>query len=242
MPDENEESAVCDFIYVDELSDGEYDGATPFNIPHIPIKEELIEAAAVPIEDVEHPINVVESASESITAVQTDASLPLPSSAVKCELCHQISSSQEDHKHHMQVVHDIRDFECHICGKEFINSTFARLRFHMKWHNLHKQVKCNLCSYACNSKDALNTHKRTVHRKIKCRICEKGKFYTSLDCTKLLIIKRFLAAVSAKKIKSHMRQHELQQYPCEYCTKGIVSEIFIRGRLEFKNLLFYSFC
>ncbi|GBP14481.1 Zinc finger protein 692 [Eumeta japonica] len=192
VPDENDETEICDFIYVDELTDGDYDGATPFNIPHIPIKEEVIEAAAVPIDDLKQSLDMVESASrvviptdktqvDSVNVCQTDAMLQMSPHVVECNLCHHISSNQEDHKHHMQAVHDIRDLECHICGKEFKNSTSARLKFHIKWHTLNKPIKCNLCGFICKSKDALNLHKERIIEKSIAKYVEKTRYANQVD-------------------------------------------------------------
>ncbi|KAM7363133.1 enhancer of variegation 3-9 [Cochliomyia hominivorax] len=226
---DDEEQPICDFIYVDDLSDTEYDGATPFNIPHVPIKEEVIEAATIPIEEEsKQPTNINESAAgvvlqtenisphipemktqnESMAVEPTSSAVAveLPIEEVGCKLCHHMSPSQEDHKQHMQRAHEIRDIECHICGKEFKNATPARLKFHMKWHTLNKHVKCTLCGFVCSSKDALREHKRANHSKINCKICGKG--------------------VLAKKMKSHLRRHELlNKFNCEYCTEAFSSEI-----------------
>lgn len=200
--DPNEEAASqCNFIYVDDLSDGEYDTITPFNIPHVPIKDEVIEEATVPRETGTETI--AESASESGVNIQTlltdlDATSSYsPSSttikeietavhlsaptlehptlpAVECELCQHLSPNQDEHKQHLRRVHEIRDMECRICGKVFKNSTVSRFKFHLKWHNINKHVKCNQCGFVCSSRQALNEHKR-VHAKINCKICGKGE-------------------------------------------------------------------
>lgn len=219
LKDPDEEKPLCDFIYVDELSDTEYDGATPFNIPHVPIKEELIEAATIPMEESNESINVVAAAAsvvkhnapssaaaeavatapvaiqQSQIIVQNDSSLTNTSSAsanvssmlqeaqIECKLCQHLSPNREEHKLHMQRAHEIRDMECHICGKKFKNSTPARLKFHMKWHNISKHVKCTQCGFVCNSKEALQEHKRANHVKINCKICRKGKMITILILT-----------------------------------------------------------
>lgn len=193
----DEELPICDFIYVDDLSDTEYDGATPFNIPHVPIKVEQIEAATIPMEVTQQPTHLVESASrvvvqtapspphtpqrmpplnESVAAASPPAaiSVQMPVDQVECKLCQHLSPSPDEHKQHMQRAHEIRDMDCHICGKEFKNSTPARLKFHMKWHTLNKHVKCTQCGFVCKSKDALKEHKRANHARINCKICGKG--------------------------------------------------------------------
>lgn len=193
--DPDEDKPVCDFIYVDDLSETEYDGTTPFNIPHVPIKEELIEAATIPMEVSMQAVNTVESASKVVAPPEQSVSnTPLLKTSqnesveantiavterpivedIECKLCQHMSYCNEDHKLHLQRVHEIRDMECHVCGKEFKNSTSARLKFHMKWHTLNKHVKCTLCGFVCSSKDALREHKRANHSRIKCKICGKG--------------------------------------------------------------------
>lgn len=193
--DPEESKTMCDFIYVDDLSDTEYDGATPFNIPHVPIKEELIEAATIPMEVPVETVGVVELASKVVPPSEQsslDRSLMTTSQNesdetnaaavserpavehIECKLCQHISYSNDEHKLHLQRAHEIRDMECHICGKEFKNSSAARLKFHMKWHTLNKHVKCTFCGFVCSSKDALKEHKRANHSRIKCKICGKG--------------------------------------------------------------------
>ncbi|XP_075145693.1 enhancer of variegation 3-9 [Haematobia irritans] len=197
------ESAECHFIYVDDLSDEENDTATPFNIPHVPIKEELIiEEATIPRDSDNE--KMVESASEQVnkkSPVTDDSNQPTEQAPppVECQLCQHLSPNQEEHKQHLQRVHEIRDMECHICGKTFKNSTPSRFKFHLKWHNINKHVKCTQCGFVCSSRQSLKEHKRAVHTKINCKICGK--------------------CVIAKKMKSHLRQHQiLSQFPCEYCT------------------------
>uniref|UniRef100_A0A1A9X1J4 Protein krueppel n=1 Tax=Glossina brevipalpis TaxID=37001 RepID=A0A1A9X1J4_9MUSC len=220
LPDLDEEN-VCDFIYINDLSDNEYDeGATavPFNIPHAPIKEELIEAAAVPIESTVDPLSMAEASMNILSSNiqqemksnmcaslknkdingETKSSQPIH---VECHLCQNISRNQETHRLHMSRVHEIKDLECHICGKEFKNSTIVRLKFHLKWHNLNKHIRCSQCGFICKSRNALKEHIRALHARIKCKLCGK-----------MLI---------AKKMKNHMRQHELT---CNCC-----SEVFLEN-------------
>ncbi|KAL9890682.1 enhancer of variegation 3-9 [Glossina fuscipes fuscipes] len=214
LPDPDEEN-VCDFIYINDLSDNEYDGATatPFNIPHAPIKEELIEAATVPIENtVDQPLSMAEASMSilssniqqansnvcgSLKNEDTNAEAkPSQPTHVECHLCQYISRNQETHRLHMSRVHEIKDLECHICGKEFKNSTIVRLKFHLKWHNLNKHIRCSQCGFVCKSRNALKEHIRALHARIKCKLCGK-----------MLI---------AKKMKNHMRQHELT---CQCCSE-----------------------
>ncbi|XP_005185946.1 zinc finger and BTB domain-containing protein 41 [Musca domestica] len=211
--DPADEAPEYNFIYVDDISDGEYDdNVTPFKVPHVPIKEELIEEANVPCE------NIKQLHSEKETPDEGGETAPLvypqtyePESAlvaqepaipsVECELCQHLSPNQDEHKQHLQRVHEIRDIECHICGKVFKNSTTSRFKFHLKWHNLNKHVKCTQCGFVCNSRAALKEHRRAQHSKINCKVCGK--------------------AILAKKMKSHLRQHEiLHKFSCEYCKES----------------------
>ncbi|XP_061391969.1 zinc finger protein 490-like [Musca vetustissima] len=180
-----DEAPECNFIYVDDISDDEYnDNITPFKVPHVPIKEELIEEANVPCENMKKLHVSKESSSENVetapvvyeqayaleSAQETREPSPSP---VECELCQHLSPNQDEHKQHLQRVHEVRDIECHICGKVFKNSTTSRFKFHLKWHNLNKHVKCPQCGFVCNSRAALKEHRRAVHTKISCKICGK---------------------------------------------------------------------
>lgn len=118
----------------------------------------------------------------------------------KCEYCNCISENKQLHRLHLNRVHEIKDMECHICGKTFQNSTSARLKFHLKWHKLNKHIKCVQCGFYCTSREVLKDHVRQIHSKDTCAIC--GKF------------------VLFKKMKYHMRKHGFDTlFECTYCTK-----------------------
>ncbi|XP_068153909.1 LOW QUALITY PROTEIN: zinc finger imprinted 3 [Drosophila tropicalis] len=99
--------------------------------------------------------------------------LPLFESKVYCKLCTYESSDQDQHMDHMRRVHMLKDCECHICGKKFVNVPESRLKFHMKWHKLQRHMKCPICGFFCNSKDTLKEHNLAVHTKTKCKFCGK---------------------------------------------------------------------
>ncbi|EDW83769.1 uncharacterized protein Dwil_GK13500 [Drosophila willistoni] len=99
--------------------------------------------------------------------------IPLSESKVYCKLCTYESSNQDQHMDHMRRVHMLKDCECYICGKKFINAPESRLKFHMKWHKLQRHMKCPICGFFCNSKDTLKEHNLAVHTKTKCKFCGK---------------------------------------------------------------------
>ncbi|XP_060649178.1 zinc finger protein 420 isoform X2 [Drosophila nasuta] len=98
---------------------------------------------------------------------------PIQEPGVFCKLCGHESLSQVGHTEHMSRIHMLKDCECHICGKKFVNAPESRLRFHMKWHKLQKHLKCPICGFFCNSKDTLKQHKLAVHTRTKCEYCGK---------------------------------------------------------------------
>lgn len=100
---------------------------------------------------------------------------PTREAGVYCKLCGHASLTQDKHTEHMSRMHMLKDCECHICGKKFVNAHESRLRFHMKWHKLQKHLKCPICGFFCNSKDTLKEHKLAVHTRTKCDFCGKRK-------------------------------------------------------------------
>ncbi|KAH8359794.1 hypothetical protein KR093_008881 [Drosophila rubida] len=98
---------------------------------------------------------------------------PIQEPGVFCKLCGHASRTQDEHTDHMSRIHMLKDCECHICGKKFVNAPESRLRFHMKWHKLQKHLKCPICGFFCNSKDTLKQHKLAVHTRTKCEYCGK---------------------------------------------------------------------
>ncbi|XP_036321911.1 oocyte zinc finger protein XlCOF6 [Rhagoletis pomonella] len=271
LPDPEEKSeTICDFIYVDDLSENEYNGVggggfTPFNIPHVPIvpiKEELVEESSVHkdsfvpslketfnipsleeqfnIPSLEEQFNIQMEVSEEANQTHdisylTSSNLnilnspePQPleehisenssihvkqeaSTSVQCSLCRHISATMELHRQHMQRIHEIKDMVCHICGKQFTNSTATRLKFHLKWHRISKHIKCAQCGFFCDSRETLKEHTRAIHSKIECTTCGKR--------------------VLGKKMKVHMRTHELRSWPCSYCDEVFQMEDILESHI-----------
>ncbi|KAH8310928.1 hypothetical protein KR044_003486 [Drosophila immigrans] len=106
---------------------------------------------------------------EELTTLPT----PIQEPGVFCKLCGHASLTQDEHTDHMSRIHMLKDCECHICGKKFVNAPESRLKFHMKWHKLQKHLKCPICGFYCNSKDTLKQHKLAVHTRTKCEFCGK---------------------------------------------------------------------
>ncbi|EDV49843.1 zinc finger protein 236 [Drosophila erecta] len=106
-----------------------------------------------------------------------DATAPLPppiySPVVSCKLCYYESPDQDAHLDHMRRTHLLKDWECHICGKKFINAQESRIKFHIKYHKLQRHIKCPVCGFICNSKDTLKEHRQAVHVRTKCNYCGK---------------------------------------------------------------------
>ncbi|KAH8307848.1 hypothetical protein KR059_000800 [Drosophila kikkawai] len=106
------------------------------------------------------------------------ATLPQPivesPAIVTCKLCSYDSPNKEAHLEHMQRMHLLKDWECHICAKKFTNAPESRLKFHMKWHKLQRHLKCPMCGFFCSSKETLKEHKKAVHTCTKCTYCDKN--------------------------------------------------------------------
>ncbi|XP_017848880.1 zinc finger protein 675 isoform X1 [Drosophila busckii] len=202
------EQSFCGFVYLDsDEESGEDDGSqnvwAPFDIPHVPIKEE--HTARVPLDMPSHPspallINrpeaaflvqnvdklqpiIQEKANKKIykftyeddVEINDSPSLPAPKvdTSIYCKLCGQGSKTLEQHTEHMNNIHLLKNCECHICGKKFTNVPESRIRYHIKWHRLQNHLKCPICGFFCNSRDTLNEHKLAVHSRTKCDFCGK---------------------------------------------------------------------
>ncbi|CAD6991978.1 unnamed protein product [Ceratitis capitata] len=242
-PDEKLEN-VCDFIYVDDLSDSEYNSETKgnfgsFNISHVPIKEEIVNETPIgndkfvsTTEDSFHP-NEMEMPKGSVESTLIDSKTRYSaepelldrstcsdssfetkqglSMGVECTLCRHMSSSAEVHKRHMQRIHEVKDMDCHICGKQFKNSTSTRLKFHLKWHRISKHIKCAQCGFFCDSRETLKEHTKAIHSKVECPTCGKR--------------------VLGKKMKIHMRTHELRTWQCSYCDEVFKAESVLESHI-----------
>ncbi|XP_034665004.1 LOW QUALITY PROTEIN: uncharacterized protein LOC117899239 [Drosophila subobscura] len=97
---------------------------------------------------------------------------PMQSTSVLCKICFQEIPNQL-YQTHMERMHLSKDWECHLCGKKFLNSKESRLKLHMKWHKLQRRLKCPICGFFCNSKETLKDHKRAVHSRTVCQYCGK---------------------------------------------------------------------
>ncbi|XP_037953354.1 zinc finger protein 26 [Teleopsis dalmanni] len=241
------------FIYVDDLSDNEYDG-TPFHIPHMPIKEEVIEAANVPnemqpikiepncsdvlitpnssletqsfiqnidslkiIDDLTHGVvnikndlvlmNIKGEPKENVFENEMNSVLntALIDNKVQCAICLHKSENQTEHKHHMEHIHETKNYDCHLCGKKLINCTLKRYQYHLKWHKIGKHIKCAQCGFFCTSKAALNEHTRAIHSKVSCKLCGKSVF--------------------PKKLNAHMKEmHSMESIKCIKCNMAFATE------------------
>ncbi|XP_011176504.1 zinc finger protein 184 [Zeugodacus cucurbitae] len=250
LPDPDEKSEnICDFIYVDDLSDNEYNGEgdgsfAHFNISHIPIKEEVIDDAPIHNENCvstnKNTFNegIIKSTERVVEINQTENLIQIPDidskrfvsqlessvssgssfvlnaekeMPVQCNLCRHMSASTELHKQHMQRIHELKDMECHICGKQFKNATATRLKFHMKWHRISKHIKCTQCGFFCDSRETLKEHIKAFHSKIECTKCGKR--------------------VLGKKMKIHMRAHGFRSWQCSYCDNAFDSENILEAHI-----------
>ncbi|XP_054725437.1 oocyte zinc finger protein XlCOF6 [Anastrepha obliqua] len=249
-PDEKTEN-ICDFIYVDDISDNEYNGEgggfTPFKMPHVPIKEESPDNAAGQNDSIilgaketfntssnqmetseetnfAHNISYLANSNSNSLDSQVSQLLDEPvnqlppfepnqeiSTSVQCSLCRHMSVSAELHRQHMKRIHEIKDLVCHICGKEFKNSTATRLKFHLKWHRISKHIKCAQCGFFCDSRATLKEHTRAIHSKIECTTCGKR--------------------VLGKKMKIHMRGHKLRSWSCSYCDEVFQTENVLEAHI-----------
>ncbi|EDW38266.1 GL12500 [Drosophila persimilis] len=98
---------------------------------------------------------------------------PTQSASVICKLCSHEFPNQKLHQAHMQNMHLSKDWECHLCGKKFLNSKESRLKLHMKFHKLQRRLKCPICGFFSNTKEILKQHKRAVHSRTVCQYCGK---------------------------------------------------------------------
>ncbi|XP_022223341.2 zinc finger protein 397 [Drosophila obscura] len=98
---------------------------------------------------------------------------PIKSTSVLCKICFHEFPSQELQQTHMQHMHLFKDWECHLCGKKFINSKESLIKLHIKFHKLQRRLKCPICGFFCNSKETLKEHKRAVHSRTVCQYCGK---------------------------------------------------------------------
>ncbi|SPP84005.1 blast:Zinc finger protein 142 [Drosophila guanche] len=97
---------------------------------------------------------------------------PMQSTSTLCKICFQEIPNQL-YQTHMERMHLSKDWECHLCGKKFLNCKESRLKLHMKWHKLQRRLKCPICGFFCNSKETLKDHKRAVHSRTVCQYCGK---------------------------------------------------------------------
>ncbi|XP_001359842.5 zinc finger protein 473 homolog [Drosophila pseudoobscura] len=98
---------------------------------------------------------------------------PTQSASVICKICSHEFPNQKLHQAHMQNMHLSKDWECHLCGKKFLNSKESRLKLHMKFHKLQRRLKCPICGFFSNTKEILKQHKRLVHSRTVCQYCGK---------------------------------------------------------------------
>ncbi|XP_016981848.2 zinc finger protein 236 [Drosophila rhopaloa] len=119
---------------------------------------------------------------------------PILSPVISCKLCLYESPNQDAHLDHMRRTHLLKDWECHICSKQFTNAQESRIKFHIKYHKLQRHIKCPVCGFICSSKETLKEHKQAVHSRTKCTYCDKT-------------IKN---SILQGHLKKHLREGEIQ--------------------------------
>lgn len=86
-----------------------------------------------------------------------------------CKVCGKAFSRTHDMKVHLRIHTGIKEFECDICGKPFINKSNMRMQIHA----VLKEFECDVCAKTFSRKFQLRNHCSTHMgiKDFKCDVC-----------------------------------------------------------------------
>ena len=121
---------------------------------------------------------------------------------IKCDKCDHISKNDHEHRNHLHVHRFTKlidgRFQCNECNK--ILDPDKKL-------NTHKHYNCDICSYTCTGKEALERHKHAKHSiEVTFRfLCDKCDFKT----------------MTKTHLQTHQEKvHEGKTEVCPFCGKN----------------------
>jgi hypothetical protein len=123
-----------------------------------------------------------------------------------CEYCEASYKCKARLKSHIKLIHTttFETYSCERCGKVF--NERRKLNHHMKIHDGHPDLTCDICGKVSYSKFAAKQHKDRVHFKIKNFQCSACPF----------------AAAAKDKLKLHIKKvHENEQDTCFVCYRQV---------------------
>ncbi|XP_033732629.1 uncharacterized protein LOC117322030 [Pecten maximus] len=106
----------------------------------------------------------------------------------QCEICGKLVSENGIRKHRQRVHQKLRTFKCDVCS--YAGITLQALKDHKKTHTGEHPVKCTMCDFSCIKPYQLKCHMRT-HLKLKPYKCDKCSYAASWNV----------------QVKDHMRAH-----------------------------------
>lgn len=158
-----------------------------------------------------------------------------------CRTCKRICWREASLLAHLRRVHGVeteKPYECHICGKRFINADGHQQ--HVQLHGAERPFKCEHCDRAYIVKSRLQRHMLLAHSRAKpaepnrCPICgetfEQQRSLTRhmqsvhphqkpFKCSKCA--KSF---VSIEYVVRHERRHKAKSHKCQQCDKVYASK------------------
>ena len=109
-------------------------------------------------------------------------------------------------KRHIKLIHTttFETYSCERCGKTFNEP--RKLNLHMKIHDGHPDLTCDICGKVSSSKFSARQHKDRVHFKIKNFQCSACPF----------------ASAAKDKLNLHMKKvHENEHETCFVCHRQV---------------------
>jgi hypothetical protein len=152
-----------EIVIKDELPEVE-----PIKIHNVPIKiEEVDDTEKIAFSIAENKLERFE------ISTLAEEEMPEDQEVFTCD-CKLTFKTEWHLKRHLEG-HDVKDYSCQICGKNFKNA--GALKQHGFVHKEARDFQCEICEKGFKSPSSLRLHKHTVHnneKPFKCSICGKG--------------------------------------------------------------------
>ena len=138
-------------------------------------------------------------------------------SSLTCNICQKTLSSAWSLRRHIRSHTGEKPFVCDYpdCSASFLQK--SALTEHYRSHTGEKPYECEYCSYKCSRSDALNRHKRHVHKELL-NVNFEIKVNDSENTSKPKNKRKPASSLNTPNNTSTSSSDKVKNYQCPHCT------------------------